>query len=495
MEKRRRIIFRADGNANTGLGHIMRLLSIAEMVEDLFSSIFVIQNPSEAIKNTILYSCDSYKIVPDSLSLAEEAEWLSEWVEKETDIVVLDGYKFDTEYQRTLKSKNIKLVCIDDIFNNHFLADAVINHAPGISSDEYSLDEDTKFYGGLDYTVIKPKFLQLARNERVITKFSKLFICFGGADFNNLTTKVLKLLDGNLPDQIEEITVVVGESNIFKEEIEKTLSEFNLGKKQLKINLTSDEMIREMQSSHLAILPSSTILYEALSIKMPIISGFYVDNQISVYHGFKNLGVIYGVDDMNEFEHYPELIHKILSHDINKLLQKQRNVIDGYSKLRIRCLMLALSEKYNLKVAQIEDVELYFNWANDPLVRNNAISTDPILYENHIKWFRNKLRDEKCFMFILYFENKSVGQIRFEIEDEEATIDYSIDVNYRGRGHGKVLLEFGMLRLIEDFSKNVKFKAVVKKINSPSNNIFIKSGFTQVDDLYINGEKYNVFRA
>ena len=495
MEKRHRAIFRADGNANTGLGHVMRLLSIAEMVKDLFSSVFIIKNPSEAIKSTILDSCDSCQIVPDSLSLTEEAEWLSEWVDKESDIVVLDGYKFDSDYQRKLKSKNINLLCIDDIFSTHFLANAVINHAPGISSEAYSLDEDTKFYGGLDYTVIKPKFLQLARNERVITEISKLFICFGGADFNNLTTKVLKILDGNLPRQIQELTVVVGESNIFKEEIKKTLSEFNLEKKQLKVNLTSDEMIREMQSSHLAILPSSTILYEALSIKMPIISGFYVDNQISVYHGFKNLGVIYGVDDMNEFESYPELIQKILSDDINKLLQKQRSVIDGYSKLRIRCLMLGLSKQYNLETARSEDVDLYFNWANDPVVRNNAISTDPIIYENHIQWFSNKLKDEKCFMFVLYFENKSVGQIRFEIEGDEATIDYSVDVNRRGQGHGKVLLEFGMLRLIEDFDKNVKFKAVVKKINSPSNNIFIKSGFTQVDNIHIKGEEYNVFRA
>lgn len=39
------------------------------------------------------------------------------------DIVVLDNYFFDTDFQKAIKLKGCKLVCIDDIHTRHFYCD------------------------------------------------------------------------------------------------------------------------------------------------------------------------------------------------------------------------------------------------------------------------------------------------------------------------------------------------------------------------------------
>ena len=54
----------------------------------------------------------------------------------------------------------------------------------------------------------------------------------------------------------------------------------------------------------------------------------------------------------------------------------------------------------------------------------------------HEQWFRSKLEDGRSRLFVLEAEILAVGQIRFDIEGGEARIDYSVDVQFRGRGWG-----------------------------------------------------------
>ena len=44
-----------------------------------------------------------------------------------------------------------------------------------------------------------------------------------------------------------------------------------------------------------------------------------------------------------------------------------------------------------LRKATIEDRDLLFQWANDPLVRKNSFSTAEIAYEEHVDWYNRVL--------------------------------------------------------------------------------------------------------
>ncbi|MBO5093107.1 MAG: GNAT family N-acetyltransferase [Lachnospiraceae bacterium] len=94
-----------------------------------------------------------------------------------------------------------------------------------------------------------------------------------------------------------------------------------------------------------------------------------------------------------------------------------------------------------LREANEGDAELLFAWANDIDVRRNAFSQHEITWEEHTRWLKRKLNDESCRIYIAQEGSEPVGQIRLDIEDGRAEIDYSVAAARRGRGFGKEMLQ------------------------------------------------------
>lgn len=128
---------------------------------------------------------------------------------------------------------------------------------------------------------------------------------------------------------------------------------------------------------------------------------------------------------------------------------------------------------FSLKKAKKEDAKLLFKWVNDSEVRNNALNTDLIEWEDHFNWFTNKLSDSESKVFIFENENTKIGQIRIDKVDKDRwVIDYSIDKDHRGKGYG-FLMTNALLRRYN----NLKFLAIVRSENIPSQKVFEKLNF------------------
>lgn len=136
---------------------------------------------------------------------------------------------------------------------------------------------------------------------------------------------------------------------------------------------------------------------------------------------------------------------------------------------------LIRKDKLSLREADIEDSEMLFNWANEINVRRNSINQEPIIWENHLKWFAKKLNDPETKFLILTSEGNLLGQIRIDLIDSYWNIDYSIDSQLRGKGLGKEIV-----RLLINKFESYKFKATVKKQNKASINVFVNLGFKKM---------------
>ncbi|MHB1105269.1 MAG: GNAT family N-acetyltransferase [Lutibacter sp.] len=136
---------------------------------------------------------------------------------------------------------------------------------------------------------------------------------------------------------------------------------------------------------------------------------------------------------------------------------------------------LFIRDKLVLREAEINDAELLFNWANEINVRANSINQEPIIWENHLKWFLKKLNDSETKFLILTSENNFLGQIRIDLIDSYWNIDYSIDNQFRGKGLGTEIV-----RLILNKFESYKFKATVKKQNKASIKVFKNLGFRKM---------------
>ncbi|WP_099190194.1 GNAT family N-acetyltransferase [Tepidibacter mesophilus] len=125
-----------------------------------------------------------------------------------------------------------------------------------------------------------------------------------------------------------------------------------------------------------------------------------------------------------------------------------------------------------LRLASYKDCDLLFDWTNDDLVRKNSFNSSKIDYHKHKDWFKSKIESNNSKIYICMLEDKEVGQIRIEIEDDIGIIAYSIDKNYRGLGIGTKIL--GLIRL--KFS-NLNLIGRIKHENIPSIKAFEKSGY------------------
>lgn len=148
-----------------------------------------------------------------------------------------------------------------------------------------------------------------------------------------------------------------------------------------------------------------------------------------------------------------------------------------------------------IRRAVAEDLMRYFNWANDERVRQNAISTDYIQLERHKSWFEKKLHNKDTFMYVFEIKKEPFGQVRFDVEDKIAFIDYSIAINFRGKKLGKKMLEMAIIFFSKKAeNKCQKIVGIVKKSNIPSKKIFRNLGFDLQKESIIKEEVYKFYQ-
>jgi len=460
------IIFRVDGNSEIGLGHVIRCFSLAKMLHDYFKITFFCKELPLSVENLLTENnIQNFKI-------EKEEQFLHQLNANE--IVVLDGYQFDTNYQKEIKERGCKLVCIDDLHDKHFVADLIINHSPGISKKDYNALPVTKFALGLNYALLRPSFLVQARKQRVIESIETLMICFGGSDFKNLTKLSLQVaLKFN---EFKKIIVVTGPAYQYNNILDEIVTENSMV--DHRHDITEEKILDSFLEADLAIVPSSSILLEAISAKCKIISGTYADNQKFLY---KNL--------LSHFTSAYNFNAAAIENAISIALKTKplsENIIDGNSGKRIKTLFLNLIT--TLREANKHDCKLYFDWANDDEVRKNSISKNSIEWGNHVKWFNNKLSSDKTKMFIAELLNKPVGQIRYDFIDGQWLVDYSVANSFRGRGLGKLILKNSLTNFYDQ-----SIKAIVKSNNLASKTVFQSLGFKQTEEKNIGSERFLIF--
>ena len=321
MNQPSKIILRADANSTIGLGHLSRVKAIKDFLSPDFQATFITSHNSEL---SLLKDQESVYFLPAEITIKDEPQFLSQNFPAEKYLIILDGYHFLGDYQIKLKTFGYRLIYIDDLISTNIYSDIVINHSLGVNEKDYFKLKNTKKALGADFAILRNEFLNLPKKKtlKIPSLITSVFICFGGADPFDLTflfTDALLELK-----QLKKINLVMGAAYNHRK-IDQVLDN-RLIKYQ---NLSQNSMIELMQDSDLAIVPSSTISYEACCVNMTILSGFYIKNQQSIYHGLLKNNLIYGAGSLNDLtiEKVKKLVMNIINdqHDnrLKKIMQQQ----------------------------------------------------------------------------------------------------------------------------------------------------------------------------
>jgi UDP-2,4-diacetamido-2,4,6-trideoxy-beta-L-altropyranose hydrolase len=478
---KKKIFFRADGNSKIGLGHVSRALALAEIIKENFFLTFLIQNPSSDLKNQILKVCDELIELPVSADLEAEAIFIRDLIQSQG-ILVLDGYSYDFSYQKILKLKSIRLVCIDDIYSTHFLSDVIINHTSGIKIEQYKAEFYTRFYLGAEYAILRLPFLKIASEQRIVQKIETVFVNFGGADPENYTFHVVKELAIN--NSFKGINVVLGSAYLYFKELEELIDSQKLYNLRVYKSLGIDEILDLMKQSQVAICSSSTIAYEYCCIGGALFVIKTAENQKDLYKFLieNNLA-----KDWRSFDEAKiDIIYA------QQAVVYQKRIFNGNSRKNLKNIFKQLLSEDQVKFrrATVDDMKVYFDWANDPLTRGNSINKEKIEWSSHQKWFKNKLSDDKTLFFVFSLEDNLIGQLRFDFLEGYWLISFSVDEKFRGKGLAEIIVYKSILQIKKIFDADLKLKAQVQEDNIASLKIFQHLGFTNIGNEIIERRVY-----
>jgi UDP-2,4-diacetamido-2,4,6-trideoxy-beta-L-altropyranose hydrolase len=471
----KKIYIRVDGSYQIGLGHVVRCIALAQILKENFEIFFVCRELIETSKSEII------KLGFSLITINSEKDFLS--LLTQDIIVVLDHYDLDSIYQKNIKNKGCKLVCIDDLHNKTFYADLIINHAPNIEPSDYKAQTYTQFALGFDYVLLRPAFLRKAK-ERVNNKtVQTVFVCFGGADSKNITQAVVNILKND--DRFTKVIVVTGAAYNYLNQLKRSIAAD--AKFSLYHSIDAETMAGLIAEAGLAIVPASGILQEVLAMGCKIISGMYVDNQKYIFENYYALGAFESAGDFS----YQKLVAAINASF--KSIDAASGFIDGKSDIRLlnSFNQLAKEDAILLRNINENDLNKTFEWAGDKEIRKFSFNNNPIEYDVHKRWFINKLNDKNCFYYLGQIDNKAFGSIRFDIGDSEAKISYLVDPAYQNQGLGTILLKKGLDLFLKQLNTNIlAVWGEVLNENIASVKVFKKLGYSVEFNILTNFIKF-----
>jgi UDP-2,4-diacetamido-2,4,6-trideoxy-beta-L-altropyranose hydrolase len=131
-----------------------------------------------------------------------------------------------------------------------------------------------------------------------------------------------------------------------------------------------------------------------------------------------------------------------------------------------------------LRRATGADALKLWQWRNEPATRAASFASDPIAYDDHVKWLETKLRDRDVFVLIAIGEGETeIGYVRLDVRGDAAEVNLSLDRAHRGRGLGTSAIRAATEYAVSSLGI-ARVTARVRPENTMSIRAFRAAGFT-----------------
>ncbi len=315
----------ADADTRIGYGHFVRSLALAEMLKEEFNCTFFTQSPTQHQRDEVEKVCSLIPLPSDNSKFDLFLKHLTGH-----EIVVLDNYFFTSDYQRLVKEKGCKLVCIGTN-DRHYYSDIVINYI--LSPELFSSESYTRFCVGFEWILLRKPFLKTKTSVRSKTGKSNIVICFGGTDQFLLTEKTIDIVRSVDPSLSVD---VISTDAIGAERINGLINH----SVKVHINASAEEIAALFTHSFISIVSASTTALEALACTGRVVYGYYVGNQIHLYEYLKHHSFGVGIGNLMEGSSEKLLVDLLKSEHVEHPFLKsldsgtiQKNYVDLFSSL------------------------------------------------------------------------------------------------------------------------------------------------------------------
>lgn len=459
---------RADGDARTGSGHLMRCLALAQHWRDRGGRVTLVTRCSipALLDRYRREGCEVEALGGSDTSWVPRAHSAEDWL-------VLDGYDLDEAEQQRWCRRGFRLLAIDDLAHlPHYSAELIVNQNLHATGAVYPAGENTQILRGPAYALLRREFVRRARCAFTVQeRVRRVVVTFGGTDPAGLGMKMATAAAeaGNW-----EVVLAGG-----------MVPPSGAAHPRVRMVTDVDDMADLLSRADIAIAAAGTTSWELAFLGIPSLLVAVADNQRPLARELHARGAAMGFEDAAEAT--PDRIAGDLQclaaspEARRKMSETASALVDGAGAERVTAAMLGHS--LYLRPARPSDCRRWFDWSNDPEARRASFSSDPIPWNDHQLWYQQRLADAGVLMYVAESEGAPVGQLRYDLRGREATVSVSVDAGQRGRGLGAQVLALGNDRL-RSFAVDC-VHAYIRTGNEASLRAFLKNGFRRVEDTTV----------
>lgn len=495
------IAFRVDASNEIGTGHLMRCVTLAnEMATKGARSSFLCRSLPEALKESLLKN--NHIIVMmigheenSDLGDLDHSHWLGvsqDFDSRETvkylelhsfDLLIVDHYGIDCEWEKKVKPLVKELFVIDDLADRQHECDILLDQ--NFYSDmgeryQNLVPSRCKALLGPKYSLLREEFSQI-KKDKDRTVVDRILIFFGGVDLENHTLLAMKSVQSIIANYgyALNVDVVIGQMHPNRIDIISHCEKFGFN-----CHIQTNAISSIMADADLAIGAGGSATWERCSLGLTSIAWSIAENQNQLINDAAKAGIIYSIDEKKLTIDYlaTHLLAVIDNTALRELIARNgKKVVDTYGLSRV-CSFL--NNTCSVRKAEYKDCRDIFNWRNDATVRLMSGNTELISWPDHQAWYSSSINDEKKILLIVSEKDEPAGVVRFDLDGLMVEVSIYLVPAAQGKGLGLSVL-IAAEHWLKNQREDIEFiEARVMSGNEASHDLFNKSGYTQVSSLY-----------
>lgn len=502
-----RVVFRVDASVEIGTGHVMRCLSLANVIKETG---LMVEFICRSHKGNLINMIRSKGFIVHELKLSEEYKVDTKLEEshllgttqkkdsdecikiiklKKTNWLFVDHYAIDEDWHSKLKPFSEKLIVIDDLADRKYQCDILLDQTFGRTQEDYLklTPKGCKLLMGSKYALLRPEFAKWRRYSLGFRKkpnLRQLLINMGGIDVDNITGKVIKELNiCKLPKNIN-IVIIMGK---FAPHLRAVQILANTMPYKTEVKVDIKNMAEIMANSDLAIGAAGSTTWERCCLGLPTIQLTIAKNQVFLAKKLVDYNAVKLVNKVNEINHLLEDSYEWME---NLSIVSSRvcdgmganKVLNNISDCKVTFDDFGEVQLCNYTNLDLNDKNIVLNMRNHIQIRKWMYNQEKISKSDHFGFIEALQNDITRRYFLVKQKSEIIGSINFSEIGINCSVNFGIYTNpfLQLHGAGRLLEKTATDYAFNKLNVN-KLKLEVFSDNYRAIDFYNKCGFKFVD--------------
>lgn len=431
---------RADASLQIGSGHVMRCLTLADLLQqngheisficrehdghlaDFITqkgfAVYLLSKPSQADFEK-KYSHSEWLGVSEDDDFAECQPILQQL---HPDWLIIDHYAIGKNWEDLAKTilPNVKILAIDDLADRPHECEMLLDQTFGRKIDDYQnlVPKNCRLLLGTRYALLREEFShwrEFSLNRRKnLTEPKTILVNLGGVDNDNITLQILQSLHKFCEQNAQSfnVTVVMGKTAPHIQSVQDFAKTANF---TCEVLVGVSNMAELMANADIAIGAGGSTSWERCCLGVPTLLVVLAENQRHLAKVLDDEQAVISLDNLANFDDEFAVKFENLLKNTKNLSKKSTQIVDGQGATRVTNQIDFYPKLQNgsVRKATLADTEMVWQWRNHADVRQWMFGQDEITLTEHKTWFGRQLDNSNVYLLIFEVNDEPMGFVNF----------------------------------------------------------------------------------